>query len=329
MTLIVSAPRPTISSVTINDHPSRTLIQTNLYDRVMVIPNRLDYALLPLNIAQQIGASNSPPTISDTNSLDKVVYVSVDDQLVYARFFADFGPLDLGQTVRFCRDMTSRLSSDCPITLISSDHPHKHTNVMTLLVIFLVICHQHTPEQAISLFRTQRPPFGFRDAAYGICSFFISVLDCARAIYKAIQCNVWSYEMFALEEYEHYDQLVHGDINWIIPGKVLAFSGPQRERIVLNAKGATTLLVTDYVKIFKELGVTCVVRFNEPSTYDRNEFLHANIQHVGIGDMPQTLINLLYKMLARSGISRWWQPTRQHHAQVYSGRIGLKVGSFY
>lgn len=71
-------------------------------------------------------------------------------------------------------------------------------------------------------------------------------------------------------------------MNWIVPGKLLAFSGPQKERVVLDAqKGWTTLLAHEYAKVFREqLGVSCVVRFNETSTYDRKAFLHAGIQHV-------------------------------------------------
>jgi cell division cycle 14 len=87
-------------------------------------------------------------------------------------------------------------------------------------------------------------------------------------------------ETFRLDEYEHYDKLHYGDINWIVPGKLLAFSGPQRERVILDGNGRTTLLAHEYAKLFTTLGVGCVVRFNEPTTYDRHAFTHANIRHV-------------------------------------------------
>ena len=87
---------------------------------------------------------------------------------------------------------------------------------------------------------------------------------------------------FSIEDYEHYDLLQNGDINWIVPGKLLAFSGPLNERIAVG-DGATTLLAHDYAKIFKQLNVSCVVRFNEP-IYDRRIFLHAGIHHVRKSD---------------------------------------------
>lgn len=93
--------------------------------------------------------------------------------------------------------------------------------------------------------------------------------------------SIWSFDTFDLERYEHLDALHNGDINWIIPGKLLAFSGPQRERVVLDAQqNRTTVLAHEYARVFRDLGVSCVMRFNEPSTYDRKAFAHAGIQHV-------------------------------------------------
>ena len=31
---------------------------------------------------------------------------------------------------------------------------------------------------------------------------------------------------FDVEEYEHYERVENGDLNWIVPKKFLAFSGP-------------------------------------------------------------------------------------------------------
>ncbi|KAF1317924.1 Dual specificity protein phosphatase, partial [Globisporangium splendens] len=287
-----------------------TSVPPPLYDRVAVIPGKLEYA------ATSQTTTTSPPTVSKTDSQGKELYVCIDDELVYARFFADFGPLNLAQTVRFCNDMHQKQrdfaaanDSDSPyattsIVVYSSEHPHKRANAMTLLALYLVIVHKCTPEQAVARSQSVRSPFGFRDAAYGICTFFITMLDCARAVHKAIQSGIWSLETFSLSEYEYYDQLQHGDLNWIIPGKLIAFSGPQRERTALDVPGkptATTLLAQDYAKVFQELGVTCVVRFNEPSTYDRKAFLYAGIQHLDLqypddGNPPD---EILYKFLRR------------------------------
>ena len=36
-------------------------------------------------------------------------------------------------------------------------------------------------------------------------------------------------EAFNVEEYEHYEQVENGDLNWIVPGKLMAFSGPSAQ----------------------------------------------------------------------------------------------------
>jgi cell division cycle 14 len=226
-------------------------------------------------------------------------FASIDGELFYARFFADFGPLHLARTVQFCRDLEARVGlftgQDASptgtrrrrVVLYCSDHPHKRSNAMTLLAIFLVVARGFTPEQAVTRLLDNgklQPPFGFRDAACGVCTFFITLLDCARAVHKAIATALWSYKDFSIDEYDHLDRLENGDINWMVPGKLIAFSGPQCERIVLDAEsGATTLLARDYAAVFRSMGVTCVIRFNEASAYDRKAFIHAGLRHI---DMP-------------------------------------------
>ena len=71
------------------------------------------------------------------------------------------------------------------------------------------------------------PPFTpFRDAAFCINTFPITVLDCARACYKASQLNHFSYRTFSLPNFTTISKLENGDFSWIIPGKFIAFSGP-------------------------------------------------------------------------------------------------------
>lgn len=68
----------------------------------------------------------------------------------------------------------------------------------------------------------------------------------------------------------------NGDLNWIIPGKFLAFMGPvdkvPGEQKSYGHSGAS------YVNIFKHLNVTKVVRLNDPK-YDERAFITSGIQH--------------------------------------------------
>lgn len=66
---------------------------------------------------------------------------------------------------------------------------------------------------------------------------------------------------FDLAEYEHYEQVENGDLNWIIPGKLVAFCGPAANP---NAYvGFRAMVPEDYWEYFRRRGVQGVVRLNK------------------------------------------------------------------
>jgi len=88
-------------------------------------------------------------------------------------------------------------------------------------------------------------------------------LSALQGIQKARDVGFLSFtnNTFDVEEYQYYEQVDHGDLNWIIPGKFVAFSGPASKR--LEYSGYRTLVPEDYVEYFKHKGVTGVVRLNK------------------------------------------------------------------
>jgi len=88
----------------------------------------------------------------------------------------------------------------------------------------------------------------------------------------------YNFKTFNVKEYEHYEKVENGDINWIIPGKFIAFMGPIEKREEGQKSGFTP---DDYSEIFKDMNVTKVVRLNEVK-YDRKKFLHRGISHVDL-----------------------------------------------
>ena len=47
-----------------------------------------------------------------------------------------------------------------------------------------------------------------------------------RGLEYAIKIGWFNYKKFNLNEYEHYERVENGDLNWIIPNKFVAFSSP-------------------------------------------------------------------------------------------------------
>lgn len=52
------------------------------------------------------------------------------------------------------------------------------------------------------------------------------VIDCLKALDKAIKCYIFNFEKFDIDNFELHERIKNGDLKWIIPSKILAFSGP-------------------------------------------------------------------------------------------------------
>jgi cell division cycle 14 len=87
----------------------------------------------------------------------------------------------------------------------------------------------------------------------------------------------YSYKTFDVKDYEHYEKVENGDMNWIIPGKFLAFSGPSSK--TTDPEGYRTFTPEDYVPIFKKRGITMVIRLNKKQ-YDRE--VNSNTHYIEI-----------------------------------------------
>lgn len=72
--------------------------------------------------------------------------------------------------------------------------------------------------------------------------------------------------------------LKNGDLNWIVPNKILAFAGPSYERHV-SPEGYCTLSPSDYIPYFLQKNVGLVVRLNK-KMYHEQDFIDAGIDHV-------------------------------------------------
>mmetsp|Transcript_24735 Transcript_24735/g.22477 ORF Transcript_24735/g.22477 Transcript_24735/m.22477 type:complete len:672 (+) Transcript_24735:201-2216(+) len=234
---------------------------------ITIIPDRLYFLSTDENFR---------PSNHETN---KYNFITTDSELIYKSFFADFGPLDLGLTYIFC-DRIKQLfeSSNKPIVYYCSDHFHKKSNSAVLLCAFLIFVLKFSPQKAYKPFlRLSKPFVPFRDAAFCINTYPLTVLDCVLAMYKAKSLGHFDFNTFSLSNFQKLNKLENGDISWIIPNKFIAFSGPLRERREISP-GVFALQPEEYVPIFKRLGVTCIVRFNKKE-YDRDVFTSAGIKH--------------------------------------------------
>ena len=73
----------------------------------------------------------------------------------------------------------------------------------------------------------------YRDASAGPSTFNLTLLDTLHAVSKASQHRFLEFTTFSVEEYEHYEKLENGDLNWIVPKKFIAFSSPHAHSKVM------------------------------------------------------------------------------------------------
>lgn len=121
-----------------------------------------------------------------------------------------------------------------------------------------------------------------------------------KGLHKAREHKFFDLHKFDIEEYEFYEQVENGDLNWYVDGKFLAFAGPHAER-QFSAGGYHTHRPEDYLNYFKRRNVTLVVRLNKPY-YDAKKFTNHGIEHIDLyfldGSNPPD--HILAKFIAKA-----------------------------
>nr|XP_006812650.1 PREDICTED: dual specificity protein phosphatase CDC14A isoform X2 [Saccoglossus kowalevskii] len=231
-----------------------------------IIKDRLYFATL----------RNKPRSTTNTH------YFCIDDELIYENFYADFGPLNLALLYRYCCKLNKKLKSFSlnkkKIVHYTSFDARKRANAAFLIGAYSIIYLKKTPEEAYRpLVAGNNPPYlPFRDASFGSCTYNLTLLDCLKAIDRALDNGFFHFDTFDVEEYEHYERVENGDFNWIIPDKFLAFSGPHNKSKIEN--GYPLHAPEAYFPYFRKHNITTVVRLNKKN-YDSRRFTDAGFDH--------------------------------------------------
>ncbi|XP_065125205.1 cell division cycle 14Aa [Paramisgurnus dabryanus] len=257
-------------------------------------------------------------------------FFCTDEEFIYENFYADFGPLNLAILYRYCCKLNKKLKSFTlsrkRIIHYTSYDQRKRANAAFLIGAYAVIYLKRTPEEVYRalICGTNVSYLPFRDAAFGNCTYNLSILDCLHGIRKALQHGFFNFENFDVEEYEHYERVENGDFNWIVPGKLLAFSGPHPESKIEN--GYPVHAPEDYFPYFCQHNVTDVVRLNK-KIYEGRRFADAGFEHHDLffvdGTTPSDLITRRFLHICESA-----KGAVAVHCKAGLGRTGTLIGCY-
>lgn len=220
---------------------------------------------------------NKKPKVSSTHH-----YFCIDDELIYESFYEDFGPLNLAMVYRFYIKLNKKLKSR---SLVRSKIVHytttdgkKRVNAAFLIGAYMIIQHGKSPEEIYRNITIGRsPPFlSFRDASVGPSAYNLGLLECLKSIRKALNNGFIKFDTFNLEDYEYYERVECGDLNWIVPNKFIAFCGPHPKSKVEN--GYPLHSPESYFPYFRKHNVSTIVRLNK-KIYDAKRFVENGFDH--------------------------------------------------
>ncbi|CAG9764811.1 unnamed protein product [Ceutorhynchus assimilis] len=248
-------------------------------------------------------------------------YFSIDEELQYNNYYCDFGPLSISCLFKYCMKLNKYLQYGRGIKGIvhyTCSNADKKANAAFLIGAYCVIYLKMQPRDIYNLLEQAGPFKHFLDASQFICQFTLKIIDCYQAIAKAIIFNFFNFNDFNSLEYDLYNKLEYGDLNWLLPRKFLAFIGP--------ADNGTAHSPGFYIKYFLKNDVKTVVRLNTVK-YDSYAFMQVGIEHFDLiypdGTVPPKEILMKFLYIAESAPA-----AIAVHCKAGLGRTGSLIGAY-
>ena len=213
-----------------------------------------------------------------------------NERLSYSPYCDDFGPFNVSSISRFIEMLAHEVNMFPTLKIVYCVETGRRelTNAIFLLGAYMIIQLDMATTQVESAFDWVNANMieDFRDASFSEARFRLKLENCWRGLERGKECGwigrpteegMWG--RICIEDYMHLDDPSNGDLNEVVPGKLIAFRGPQDLgcREFCDEMGFRRFSPLHYVHIFKELGVTTVVRLNE-AEYDGAEFESSGIR---------------------------------------------------
>lgn len=226
-------------------------------------------------------------TLSDVNlksfvkkSHPHVHFLFVDNDFVYQAFNQDFGPLNLGMLYLYCKKVNTIFKKRHTIIHLTSIEKEKRANAAFLIGCYCILYHQMQPAEVAEKLKELSTSYlayknfaPFVHAGFDACRYLLQLEDCFSAIQKAYNCKFLDFSTFNVKDYQFYEKVENGDLNWIVPNKFIAFCDPQT-----YSNSSSSNSIDFYVSYFRAHNVTTIIRLNK-SSYDAKRFTEKGFKH--------------------------------------------------
>jgi cell division cycle 14 len=259
----------------------------------------------------------------------KYLCFNTENEVVYHPFADDFGPLDLSSLSRFMSILSHALKKrrGRAVVYAVDNTPRSLTNAAFLLGSYMMIEMGYLSNTVWDSFSTIESMLEmYRDAQRSPADFRLEIIDCWRGMERA---NVLGWiDAIDMEEYDHYNSPLEGDLHFVIPEKLIAFRGPiqiQGNKKYSDIGGVRFFSAAFYVEPFLDMGVSTVIRLNSLA-YDPTPLQSAGIRciHIDLGEeslpTPPVLLAFLDAVASTEG-------TIAVHCTEGLGRTGTLVAA--
>jgi cell division cycle 14 len=241
----------------------------------------------------------------------------------YSPFFQDFGPPSLLHIHRFNAMVEALLDAHPePLYFYCSGQAGRLANAVLFISAFLMFHLRTTPGNALRPFAGVLPKLKmYRDASPLPQTHYLTVGTCLEALAKARRLGWYDAATFHAADWAKYERVPNGDMNWIIPGKLLAFATAYPTNVLAgNWRVATP---HDLVPTFRARGITAIVRLCE-RFYNEKLFTKAGFKFHEMafedGSCPPVAIREEFLRLCESA------DVVAVHCKAGLGRTGTLIG---